>query len=229
MSPAADGLTRRAVLGGAAAAATLATGAGRVAAAGANDAGHTSAYLAAAATGEALAVTAVTTILIKSKDPKVDELRTVLRAANRAHLEHVGLLTKLGGTLRTRRFWLPDTALKKPFAALEKAEELLVDLHLLGIQGFAGRRDATTARQLTELMGVDAQLRSLARGAQDKPPSDVAFERFDRRAVAGVLKAVRKELGVGLGTRGDEPGSFAAFRDQPPPLTLVDVASDDAR
>lgn len=228
MSTKAAGLTRRAVLGSAAAAA-LATGTGRPGAARAADREHGAAYLDAATTGEALAVTALTAILLKSDDPKVDELRDVLRAANRAHLAHHALLAKLGGELRARRFWLPDTALKEPFAALETAEELLVNLHLLGIHSFARHGDATTTRQLTELMGVDAQLRSLARGAQDKPPSDIAFERFEHHGVPGVLKALREKLGVGVGERGDDPGSFHDFPAQPPARTLSDLAVDGAR
>jgi hypothetical protein len=219
-------LTRRGLLGKAAAgvAAAGAAGAlGPIPAAFASDRRSSiSEIITDAVTAEALAVTYLTGLVANASTIGIPaSLVPILQAANAAEYDHYQTLTGLGAKPLTTKFWAPNSFFASSnavFATIEYAETQFVNAYLIAITAFAREGKDDLARYAGEILGTEAEHRALARFAQGKLPNNVGFESYAIRTIGGIVKAL-EAAGVGFGVQGTAPGAFYEFA--PPPASAV--------
>ena len=225
-------ITRRALVGRAAAgAAALGTlGAfGPIPAAFASTGGDSiSALIDTAVTAEALAVTYLTGLVENSAKIGISaNLTEILKAANAAEFDHYKTLRSLGAKPITTTFWAPNSffaSTKDVFATIEYAETQFVNAYLIGVTTFAKAGKTSLARYAAEILGVEAEHRTLARFAQGKLPNNVGFEEYKIHAIGGIVGAL-EHAGVGFGKKGKGPGAFYEFH-APPAHTRANLESN---
>jgi hypothetical protein len=226
-----DGVTRRSLLGraaagtaAAAAAGTFFGGAGTALAQGSGD--SASDILNAAITAEELAVTYVSGLIQNASKTGVTKFVPILKAVNESEYEHYTALKSLGAKPITSKFWVPDVAFKKGkvFPLIEQLETLFVNAYLIGTTAFAKASMTSPTRYTQEILGVEAQHRVLARFAQGKmPPNNVGFEGYQIKQIGDIVGAIEK-LGVGFGKKGSaSPGKFYTFPGKPPSGTTTKI------
>jgi hypothetical protein len=167
-----------------------------------------------AATAEALAVTYLTRLVANAPGHGIPHnLVPVLKAANQAEYDHYKVLTGAGAQPLTKKFWIPNYFFhhKDVFPVIETAETLFVNAYLIAITDFAQTKQDTLARYAGEILGVEAEHRTLARFAQGKLPNNVGFEAYRYSKLSDVVGALEK-AGVGFGAKGSTPGRFYEFR-----------------
>ncbi|MGH2856042.1 MAG: ferritin-like domain-containing protein [Solirubrobacteraceae bacterium] len=215
-----NGVTRRALIGRAAATAAIASAAASAALPGTalamGSASAVGALIDTAVTAEALAVTYLTGLIENASKTGVTKFVPILKAINAAEYDHYKALKSLGAKPVTTKFWAPD-AIFKPgnvFPTLEAFETLFVDAYLIGVTTFVKAGKADYARYAGEIGGVEAQHLALARFAENKLPNDRSFQSYAIKDLGGIVKAIEK-AGIGLGKQGAKPGKFYSF--SPPP------------
>lgn len=177
-----------------------------------------------AVTAEALAVTYLTGVITQlgSKQP-VKKFLPVLKAANAAEYDHYKVLRRLGAKPLTTKFWAPKAALTPDgvFPTIEAAETVFVNAYLVGITVFskAGKHDL--ARYAGEILGTEAEHRTLARFAQGKLPNNRGFESYALKTTAQHVAELEK-LGIGFGKQGSKAGLFVNFS-APPAKALARI------
>lgn len=222
-----DGLTRRALIGRAAAtAAIVSVGAPAVALA-QSPGSQVSQIVDTAVTAEALAVTYLTGLIEHASATGVSKFVDVLKAANAAEYDHYKALVSLGAKPITTKFWAPDAFFKpgEPFKVLELAETLFVDAYLIATTAFANAGKADLARYAGEIGGVEAQHLALVRYARKELPNDRAFQSYAIKDIAGIVSALEK-AGVGFGKPGAMPGKFYSFA--PPPASALATITNNS-
>lgn len=215
------GVTRRALIGRAAAtAAIVSAGAPGVALAQGSSSSQVSQIVDTAVTAEALAVTYLTGLIEHASATGVSKFVDVLKAANAAEYDHYKALISLGAKPITTKFWAPDAFFKpgEPFTVLELAETLFVDAYLIATTAFVNAGKADLARYAGEIGGVEAQHLALVRFARNELPNDRAFQSYAIKDIGGIVAALEK-AGVGFGKPGTKPGKFYTFA--PPPAHAV--------
>lgn len=230
------GLTRRALVGRAAAGAAavgtlgalgpipaaLAHGRGR------SHANQISEIINDAVTAEALAVTYLTGLVENASTIGIpSSLVPVLQAANAAEYDHYQALRSLGAKPLTEKFWAPNAFFASSdavFATIEYAETQFVNAYLIAVTAFAKAGQHKLARYAAEILGTEAEHRALARFAQGKLPNNVGFETYEIHTIGGIVKALQT-AGVGFGTQGATPGAFYQFQ-APPASTVVTLDSN---
>ncbi|MBS1862762.1 MAG: ferritin-like domain-containing protein [Actinobacteria bacterium] len=184
----------------------------------------------AAVTAEALAVTYLTGLVENASKIGIPaELVPVLQAANAAELDHYETLKKLGAKPLTLKFWAPDSFFESSsavFATIEYAETQFVNAYLIAITEFAKAQKDSLARYAGEILGTEAEHRTLARFAQGKLPNNVGFEAYRVHQIGGIVKALEK-AGVGFGKKGKGPGAFYDFA-KPPGSAVTSLQSTHA-
>jgi len=225
------GLTRRALIGRAAAtAAIVSAGAPGVALAqSSSPSSQVSQIIDTAVTAEALAVTYLTGLIEHASATGVSKFVDVLKAANAAEYDHYKALIGLGAKPITTKFWAPDAFFKpgEPFKVLEIAETLFVDAYLIATTAFANASKADLARYAGEIGGVEAQHLALVRFARNELPNDRAFQSYAITDIGGIVAALEK-AGVGFGKPGAMPGKFYTFA-PPPASALTTIANNSPR
>ncbi len=221
-----DGLTRRALLGRAAATAAVMSAVAPPIALAQGTADETTTIVNTAVTAEALAVTYLTGLIQNAEKTGVSKFTSVLKAANAAEYDHYKALLSLGAKPLTTKFWAPDAFFKpgEPFKVLELAETLFVNAYLIGTTAFAKAGKGSLARYAGEIGGVEAQHLALVRFAQNKLPDDRAFQSYAIKNITGVVAALEK-AGVGFGKPGAKPGKFYTFA-PPPPSAVTKISSN---
>ncbi len=216
------GLTRKALIGRAAATAAIVSAAapGVALAQSSSPSGQVSQIVDTAVTAEALAVTYLTGLIEHASATGVSKFVDVLKAANAAEYDHYKALISLGAKPITTKFWAPDAFFKpgEPFKVLEIAETLFVDAYLIATTAFAKAGKADLARYAGEIGGVEAQHLALVRFARNELPNDRAFQSYAIKDIGGIVAALQK-AGVGFGKPGSMPGKFYTFA--PPPARAV--------
>lgn len=180
-----------------------------------------------AVTAEALAVTYLTGLVENATKIGIpSKLVPVLKAANAAELDHYNTLRSLGARPLTERFWAPDSFFEKRnvFATIEFAETQFINAYLIAITAFAREGKDSLARYAGEILGTEAEHRTLARFAQGKLPNNVGFETYDIHQIDGIVRAL-ESAGIGFGKEGKKPGAFYHFR-TPPSSALVHLDSN---
>ncbi len=218
-------ILKRAVVG-AAAVGVLGPAGSALAASRQNGADTIESVVTTAVTAEALAVTFLTEAVRRLPGTKAAPFRPVLRAANTSEFLHYAALSKLGGKPVTTRFWLPEALygnqLRNLFASIEVAETVFVNAYLVGITVFAGAGKPDLARYAGEILGVEAEHRTLARFARGQiegpgkvqVPNNKAFETYALKTTAQHVKALQ-DVGIGFGQQGKRPGKFFNFPGDP--------------
>jgi hypothetical protein len=218
-----DGLTRRALLGRAAAtAAVVSAGApGLALAQSASTTPQVAQIINTAVTAEALAVTYLTGLIQDASKTGVSKFVDVLKAANAAEYDHYKALMSLGAKPLTTKFWAPDAffAPGAPFKVLETAETLFVNAYLIGTTTFAQAGKVDYARYAGEIAGVEAQHLALVRFAQNELPDDRSFQSYAIKDINGIVASLEM-AGVGFGKPGKMPGKFYTFAPPPPSAVL---------
>lgn len=224
-----DGLTRRALIGRAAATAAVVSAIAPATALAQGSANEATTIINTAITAEALAVTYLTGLIQNADKTGVSKFTDVLKAANAAELDHYKALQSLGAKPLTLKFWAPDAFFQpgKPFKVLEIAETLFVDAYLIATTTFAKAGKADLARYAAEIGGVEAQHLALVRFAQQKLPDDRAFQSYAIKNIGGVVAALEK-AGVGFGKPGAKPGKFYHFK-TPPHSALTTITNNAPR
>lgn len=222
-----DGVTRRALIGRAAATAAIASVALPGTALAMGGASSVGTLIDTAITAEALAVTYLTGLIENASKTGVTKFVPILKAVNASEYDHYKALKSLGAKPVTTKFWAPD-AIFKPgnvFPTIEAFETLFVDAYLIGVTTFVQAGKADYARYAGEIGGVEAQHLALARFAENKLPNDRAFQSYAIKSIGGIVKAIEK-AGIGLGTQGAKPGKFYSFA--PPPSSAVTSITNNA-
>jgi len=224
------GLTRRALIGRAAAtAAIVSAGAPGVALAqgAGGQAGQVSQIVDTAVTAEALAVTYLTGLIEHASATGVSKFVDVLKAANAAEYDHYKALISLGAKPLTTKFWAPDAFFRpgEPFKVLELAETLFVDAYLIATTAFVKAGKVDLARYAGEIGGVEAQHLALVRFARNELPNDRSFQSYAIKDIGAIVAALEK-AGVGFGKPGAKPGKFYTFA--PPPASAVTTITNNA-
>ena len=152
------GVTRRMLIGRAAATAAIVSAAAPAAALAQSAGSPVSQIVDTAVTAEALAVTYLTGLIEHASQTGVSKFVDVLKAANAAEYDHYKALISLGAKPITTKFWAPDAFFKPgaPFKVLELAETLFVDAYLIATTAFANAGKADLARYAAEIGGVEA-------------------------------------------------------------------------
>lgn len=221
------GMTRRALIGRAAATAAAASIAAPATALAGSSSSDVTTLINAAVTAEALAVTYVTGLVENAAKTGVTKFVPVLKAVNASEYDHYKALISLGAKPLTTKFWAPD-AIFKPgnvFPTIEKFETLFVDAYLLAVTTFVAAGKSDYARYAGEIGGVEAQHLALARFAENKLPDDRAFQSYAISDVKGIVAAIEK-AGIGLGKPGAGPGKFYSF--SPPPASARTAINNNA-
>lgn len=179
-----------------------------------------------AITAEELAITYLTGLIENVSANPVGKFKEVLKAANAAEVDHYKALKGLGAKPLTSKFWAPDAIFKPEnvFPTLEVVEALFVNAYLIGTTVFANAGKADFARYAGEILGVEAQHRTLARFAQNKLPNNLGFEQYTIMNVSGIVGALEK-AGIGFGKQGTTPGKFYEFA-LPPASALVTLKNN---
>jgi Ferritin-like domain len=183
-----------------------------------------------AATAEALAVTYLSAVIRRAKASHAlpTSAVTVLRAANRAELDHLEFLHRAGFRPLTHEFWIPDaffgSGLKNVAPTLEVAETLFVNAYLIAITAFARRHQPVLARYAGEICAVEAQHLALARQLQGKLPNDLGFASYPHYRLRDIVAAL-EAAGVGFGKRGKRPGAFHRYQ-RPGSGLLLNIRND---
>jgi hypothetical protein len=167
-----------------------------------------------AVTAEALAVTYLGQVLQVAPAGTPKEVAQIISAARAEEQLHYDFLHHAGFKPLTHKFWIPDGFfgdLPTIAATIETAETLFVNAYLVGITVFAKAGKPDLARYAGEILGVEAEHRTLARSLQDKLPNNLAFESYRLHTTAQHVKALEK-LGVGFGKQGSAPGRFYHYR-----------------
>lgn len=220
------GVTRRALIGRAAATAAIFSAAVPGAALADSSASAVSTLIDTAVTAEALAVTYLTGLIENPSKTGVTKFVDILKAVNASELDHYNALSSLGAKPVTTRFWAPD-AIFEPgnvFPTIEAFETLFVDAYLIGVTTFAQAGKADYARYAGEIGGVEAQHLALARFADNKLPDDRAFQSYTVKSIGGIVAAIEK-AGIGLGKPGAKPGKFYEFA-MPPASALGSITQN---
>jgi hypothetical protein len=167
-----------------------------------------------AITAEALAVTFLSGVItnLGSAAP-IKPFVPVLKAANAAEYDHYKALQSLGAKPLTTKFWAPNDFFvpKNVFPTIEVAETLFVNAYLIAVTTFATAGTNDYARYAGEILGTEAEHRTLARFAQGKLPNDVGFEDYSITSIDGIVAGLEK-AGVGFGKQGSKPGKFYNFQ-----------------
>jgi hypothetical protein len=223
---AAEGTTRRRMLGRAgalAAAGGMAALAGPATAGAHGTGGSLGRFLNFTVTQEQFGVTAVTNAIRKAPGTPSEQFVGVLRAAVTTEFTHVEALEAIGAEPLTSRFWIPDAVFDGGvglFTSLAAVEAIEVSLYLVGVTIFSLRSDDFGARLCAEALGTEAEHRVLARfaasvlGAPTSPPNNVGFEPFPYKSTREVVQALTG-LGIGYGTPGAAPGAFYDYPGDP--------------
>ncbi|MGH2856689.1 MAG: hypothetical protein ACRDMJ_04305 [Solirubrobacteraceae bacterium] len=155
-----------------------------------------------AVTAETFAVTYLGAVLEKDAGVMPALVKDVIRAADVEEFYHRKFLVEAGFKPLTHDFYLPKAlfgpTVKHVAAVIEIAETLFVNAYLIGITVFSAAGSPKLARYAGEILGVEAEHRTLARFVQGKLPNNVAFEsyRFHRLdEIVGQLE----DAGVGFG------------------------------
>lgn len=219
------GLTRRALIGRAAATAAVMSAAAPAAALAQAPADEATTIVNTAITAEALAVTYLTGLIQNAGKTGVSKFTHVLKAANAAEYDHYKALRSLGAKPLTTKFWAPDSFFQpgEPFKVLELAETLFVNAYLIATTTFAKAGKADLARYAGEIGGVEAQHLALVRFARNQLPDDRAFQSYAIKDIKGVVAAL-ETAGVGFGKPGTKPGKFYTFA-PPPPSALTTISN----
>jgi hypothetical protein len=180
-----------------------------------------------AVTAEALAVTFLTNAIQSVGSSFPANVQAVLKAANQAEYDHYQYLRGAGFKPLTTRFWVPDALLAPSElpAAIELAETVFINAYLVAIQAFAKAGQAETARVAGQILGVEAEHRTLARFVQGKLPNNLGFEVFAFQGIDQAVKALQG-AGIGFGSRTSKPGRFYTFPGQPPAGTTLPLVND---
>lgn len=215
-----DGMTRRSLIGRAAATAAIVSVGAPAVALGQSPGGQVSQIVDTAVTAEALAVTYLTGLIEHASATGVSKFVDVLKAANAAEYDHYKALRSLGAKPITTKFWAPDAFFKpgEPFKVLELAETLFVDAYLIATTAFVKAGKPDLARYAGEIGGVEAQHLALVRFARNELPNDRAFQSYAVKDIGGIVAALEK-AGVGFGKPGAMPGKFYSFA--PPPASAA--------
>lgn len=223
-----DGMSRRALVGRAAVAAAAAGALGLPGRALAASGGDTvKSVVDTAITAEALVVTYLTGVVTKVKGGNVDKFRPVLKNALAAEYDHYKALKGLGGKPLTLKFWAPDAAFapENVFSVIEQAETVFVNAYLLGMTVFSKAGKPDLVRYAGEILGTEAQHRTLARFAQGMLPNNKSFESYALKTTSQHVKAL-EGLGIGFGKQGAKPGRFYTFA--PPPASALGNVMNDS-
>jgi len=214
------GVTRRALIGRAAATAAIVSAGAPAMALARSPSSQISQVVDTAVTAEALAVTYLTGLIEHASQTGVSKFVDVLKAANAAEYDHYKALVSLGAKPITTTFWAPDAFFKPgaPFKVLELAETLFVDAYLIATTAFASAGKSDLARYAGEIGGVEAQHLALVRFARNELPDDRAFQSYAIKDIGGIVAALEK-AGVGFGKPGAMPGKFYSFA--PPPASAL--------
>lgn len=172
-----------------------------------------------AATAEAFAILFLNEAINRSggtpsgQSPLVD----VLRAAGAAEYDHYAALTKAGAKPLTLHIWIPDALFGDGgatlFANIELAETLFVNAYLIGVTTLGNAGAAALARIAGEILGAEAEHRTLARTAQillgslNGVPDNLGFEQYRYKALTDIVSQL-EGVGIGFGTQGKAPGRF---------------------
>jgi hypothetical protein len=181
-----------------------------------------------AVTAEALAVSILTTAVKKLPGTPAAQFKPVLQAANQAEYDHYTVLSSLGAKPLTTHFWVPDALLgpnnKNLFASIELAETVFINAYLTGITVFARAKQDKLARYAGEILGVEAEHRTLARYAESvlagkkltrhTVPNEKAFETYTIQSMSAAVAALEK-VGIGFGKQTSAPGQFVDFPGNP--------------
>ena len=223
---AAEGTTRRRMLGRAgalAAAGGLASLAAPGMAGATGTCGSLQEFLNFTVTQEEFGVTVLTNAIRRAPGTPSERFLPVLRAAVTTEFTHVEALEAIGGRSLTTRFWIPNVVFDGGvglFTSLAVVEAIEVSLYLVGLTIFSRRSDAFGARLCAEALGTEAEHRVLARfaastlGAPTTPPNNVGFEPFPYKTTAAVIDALTA-LGIGYGRPGSAPGAFYDYPGDP--------------
>lgn len=154
-----------------------------------------------AATAEAFAVTYLGAVLEKTRGQLPADVHAVIAAAQFEEFRHLEFLRKAGFKPATLKFYLPGAlfgSVTHVAAVIETAETLFINAYLIGITVFAQAGNPTVARYAGEILGVEAEHRTLARFLQGKLPNNLAFEGYRYHRIDDVVKAL-EDAGVGIG------------------------------
>jgi hypothetical protein len=224
---AAEGMTRRRMLGRAGALAVggamvplTATGSAAAAVRGGDSLRH---FLNFTVTEEQFGVTAVTAAIEKAPGTPSEQFLPVLRAIVTTEFTHVQALKAIGARPLTSKYWIPNAVFDGGvglFTSFAVVEAIEISLYLVGITAFTGRSNAFGARLCAEALGTEAEHRVLARfaasqlGAPTAPPNNVGFEAFPYKTTTQVTKALTG-LGIGYGKPSSAPGAFYEYPGDP--------------
>jgi hypothetical protein len=132
-------------------------------------------------TAEHLAVTYLGYVLANANLPA--NVQTILAAARYEEQVHLQVLESLGAKPLTTTFSLPGGDLTyvtngtKALQTIEAAEGIFVGAYLAAVADFASRSNWKFAQYAAEIMGVEAEHRTLVRLAlTQQPPNNLAFE-----------------------------------------------------
>jgi len=147
-------------------------------------------------------------------------LLDVLRAAGAAEFDHYRTLIRAGAVPLTTHIWIPDALFAdggtKFFANIELAETLFVNAYLIGITTLGNAGAAAIARYAGEILGTEAEHRTLARTAQillgglKGVPDNIGFEQYQFKSLTDIVSQL-EGVGIGFGKQGATPGSFYDF------------------
>lgn len=131
-------------------------------------------------------------------------------------------MTKAGATPLTTNIWIPDALFADHgaamFANIEVAETLFINAYLIGITTLANDHQPALARYAGEILGTEAEHRTLARyaqlalGATTAVPNNLGFEQYQFKSLTDIV-AQLEALGIGFNTQGATPGNFYDLAD----------------
>jgi hypothetical protein len=208
-------LTRRRVLGGAAAALGgmgllgVLPPAQALAAQPGND---PQTILNVGATAEALA-TIVTTLGYRKDLGGDDVTRANVGTASYEELIHYQYLVGLGGVPATKSIWVPDAVFANRTGLLSTivaGDQIFVNAYLIATAVFAAGGQPELAAIPAEIMGVEAVHRALALQSLGGLGNDRAFMRVAFTKITDAVGALQA-AGIGFGSPGASPGSFYDF------------------
>lgn len=193
-----------------------------------------------AVTAEQFAVTYLGAVIerVKSHHLKVNPtVVKVIRAAQLEEFDHFKFLTRAGyKSVAKGRFYFanslfPDT--QKGYAAIiEIAETLFINAYLIAITQFSKAGLHDYARYAGEILGVEAEHRTLARFAKGvELPNEKSFETYYFTNIDDIVKQL-EDHGVGFGQRTSKGGSLFRYHgvgNDAAGLVVVDRTADSRR
>lgn len=193
-----------------------------------------------ATTAEQFAVTYLGAVIerVKSHHLKADKtVVNVIRGAQLEEFDHYKFLTHAGyrsvakGHFYLSKSLFPDT--QKGYAEIiEIAETLFINAYLIAITSFAQNGLADYARYAGEILGVEAEHRTLARFAKGATlPNEKSFETYHYKNIDDIVGELEK-AGVGFGQRTAKDQTLYRFHgvgNDSAGLVVVDRTADSTR